>query len=327
MKGKIKFALMLSGEGDKLSDLGKYEEAIESYKKAIAIDSDDGYFYNGTGDALFQLGKYEEAIESYKKAITINEKYSFSEYKEAMLAYKSKGIIPADFKLINKIQNPYAGLGLSMHRLGKYKEAIKAYDKVLEIDSINQSALRFKKIALSELDTAGKLKMNLLDKKCASESIVSPIPSEHPNMLNDYKLTDDLIKAVKLEGATDEDINWWWRLSEQERIDVIIINRKQAFNAFTQFHKLGMSEREACNQVLKRLIHYEKYPIDNNYINVTLKNISKADYPLPWELSNRLGKYVSNRLIIEGKDNFKAEIDIYSSANAFLRQKIKEGKI
>ena len=53
------------------TDQGKYDEAIESYKKSLQIKADQYGVYNNMGNAYVEQGKYEEAIESYKKSLQI----------------------------------------------------------------------------------------------------------------------------------------------------------------------------------------------------------------------------------------------------------------
>ena len=50
---------------------GKYDQAIEAYKKAIEISPDDHIAYYNLGNAYDEQDKYEEAIEAYNKAIEI----------------------------------------------------------------------------------------------------------------------------------------------------------------------------------------------------------------------------------------------------------------
>ena len=57
--------------GNALEKLGRNEEAIASYDKALKIKPDYHLAWNGRGNALEKLGRYEEAIASYDKALKI----------------------------------------------------------------------------------------------------------------------------------------------------------------------------------------------------------------------------------------------------------------
>ncbi len=52
-----------------LRDLGKLEEAVASYRKALVIKPDFAEAYNNLGNALSDLGKLEEAVATYRKAL------------------------------------------------------------------------------------------------------------------------------------------------------------------------------------------------------------------------------------------------------------------
>ena len=60
--------------GTILFDLGKYEEALGSFKKAYAQD-DDGWYLYSIGRCLRRLERYEEAVENLlnSRQISIDE--------------------------------------------------------------------------------------------------------------------------------------------------------------------------------------------------------------------------------------------------------------
>ena len=92
-------------EGNQLFDLQKYEEAIASYDKAIAIKPDYHEAWYNRGFALGRLKKYEEAIASYDKAIAIKP-----DFYEA-----------------------WNGRGVALWYLQRYEEALKYYEKAISI--------------------------------------------------------------------------------------------------------------------------------------------------------------------------------------------------
>ena len=55
-----------------LSNLGKFNESIEYYDKALAISPNDVYALNNKGFTLYNLGQYEEAIRYYDKILAID---------------------------------------------------------------------------------------------------------------------------------------------------------------------------------------------------------------------------------------------------------------
>ena len=92
-------------EGNKLLRLQKYQEAIASYDKAIAIKPDFHEAWYGRGLCLDNLQKYQEAIASFDKAIAIK-----SDFHEA-----------------------WHNRGFSLNELQKYQEAITSFDKAIAI--------------------------------------------------------------------------------------------------------------------------------------------------------------------------------------------------
>lgn len=98
--------LALIFSGDALAALGRHQDAIENYKKAIGKGQDAGA-HNGWGNALLNLKRYEDAIEQYRQAAAIDP----------------------------KLAHPHNGWGVALASQGKYEDAIKQYRQATELDS------------------------------------------------------------------------------------------------------------------------------------------------------------------------------------------------
>ncbi len=96
----------LSNKGVSLANLGKLQEAIACFDRALEINPRNAEAWNNKGVSLANLGKPEEAIACYDRALEINPRYAG--------AWNNKGV--------------------SLANLGKLQEAIACYDRALEIN-------------------------------------------------------------------------------------------------------------------------------------------------------------------------------------------------
>ena len=135
-------------EAEKYYNDKNYEEAVKCYDEIIKIDSAFKDAYNNRGLSYKNLGRYEEAITDFTKAIEIDIKVNTNPtYKEA---YNNRGNLynnlgryeeaVLDFdKVIELNTNPtfkevYNNRGFSYAKLEKYEEAVSDYTKAIEID-------------------------------------------------------------------------------------------------------------------------------------------------------------------------------------------------
>ncbi|WP_414588282.1 CHAT domain-containing protein, partial [Scytonema sp. PCC 10023] len=112
-----------NNRGVALGNLGRHEEAIASYDKAIEIKPDYDSAWNNRGVALGNLGRYEDAVASYNKAIEIK---------------------PDD-------DSAWYNRGVALGELGRYEEALASYDKAIEIKPDYDWAWNNRAVALNNL--------------------------------------------------------------------------------------------------------------------------------------------------------------------------------
>ena len=119
--------------------LGKLNEAMEAYTKAISIKPDYAEAYLNMGIVLKEQRKLNEAMEAYTKAISIKPDFAEA-YNSMGNTLKEQGKLKEAIKAYNKalsIKPDYAeayyNMGVTLQDLGKLEEAIKAYNKALSI--------------------------------------------------------------------------------------------------------------------------------------------------------------------------------------------------
>jgi len=133
----------------------------------------------------------------------------------------------------------------------------------------------------------------------------------------------ELLQYLLNEGVTEVDIKWWGSLNAQQQEDIKNANRALMFTAFNNFINLKITPDEAMKKVMTNYILYGDFPVDSGYISEhSSLGFSKEDYYLPWELSDRVGRYVSDQFI-NNKEKFSEQVKSFSTVNAFLRNKIK----
>jgi tetratricopeptide (TPR) repeat protein len=126
--------------GNAYLDKGLFDEAIDAYKKALAIDSRDSTAHANAGVAYEKKGMLDAAISKYKDAIHVNANADLPHYnlgnlykvkgmhEQAILEYKKAlAINPSLFSAHNNLGQIYAEKGL-------FDEAILEYQRALSID-------------------------------------------------------------------------------------------------------------------------------------------------------------------------------------------------
>ena len=126
--------------------LGRYEEAITSYDKALKFKPDYKSAWYNRGVVLRVLSQNEEAIASFDKALKFkpdDEQVwiargaalgALGQYKEAITSFdKALKFKPDD-------EQVWIARGAALGALGQFEEAITSYDKALEIKLDDEQA-------------------------------------------------------------------------------------------------------------------------------------------------------------------------------------------
>ena len=98
--------------GHAYQDLGRLEEAVEEYKRAIAINQDDYKAHYNLGTVYDQQGRLDLSLQSYQRSILANPAYA----------------------------NAHFNIGIIYQKLGQLDKAIGHFSKVTELDPADYEA-------------------------------------------------------------------------------------------------------------------------------------------------------------------------------------------
>lgn len=113
--------------GVQLFQVGRYEEALRCFDKAIEIDGKGIFYLREKGRTLLRMGRYKAAITSFDKALE-GEPYYYSYF---IWRYK----------------------GYALALLGNIEEAISCLNKVMEIEPRTGAQLEFRELIRKQHDS------------------------------------------------------------------------------------------------------------------------------------------------------------------------------
>lgn len=104
---------------------GKYNEAIEAFRKATQLDHLFAKAFEGMGRAYHALGKSEEAEKYLQKAADI--------YMDKENVEDAESILNDILEISSESANVFNSLGVLYRKKGDFKKALKNYEKALRV--------------------------------------------------------------------------------------------------------------------------------------------------------------------------------------------------
>jgi hypothetical protein len=161
----------------------------------------------------------------------------------------------------------------------------------------------------------------------AKEESLKEDTSDLPQNVGDFLLekesSDEKIRSIlakkRREGVRDQDIKWWFNMHDFEIRILLKVDDMNKHALFAKFRKEdGLSEDKAANGVRK------SYPLFGDPDDTT--HTTGEDRPLPYELKDRINRYVVERMQTD-PETFKKEIEQSSTFNALIREEVRKGNI
>ena len=134
---------------------GRFDEAIEDFHKAIQVDPHSSDALNNLGNALAARGRIDEAIQNYRQAIQINPNFpkALNNLGVALAAMGKLDEAIENYRQAIHIKPNYSealnNLGHVLANKGRLDEAIESFHEAIQVDSHSSDALNNLGVALA----------------------------------------------------------------------------------------------------------------------------------------------------------------------------------
>ena len=149
--------MALDNKGTGLEMLGRHEEAIACFDEALRLDPCNPSAWSHKGATLDSLGRYEQALQSQNRALELNPHETQAWVNKAVtlenLGRKDEAIACCDkvLELDPRDTTALTNKANTLLDLGQPEEAAKCYDEALRVDPVAAEAWTGKGTALGRL--------------------------------------------------------------------------------------------------------------------------------------------------------------------------------
>jgi len=125
--------------GDEHSGAGRYQDSLDSYRKALDADPDSVTAYNGIGVVSARMKQYDEAVAAYDKALKRDPDSAWTR-SNLGLAYIEMGRYPEAIETLRQAVRSMPDLSVAHFNLGiayakseRYREAAASYQEAIRL--------------------------------------------------------------------------------------------------------------------------------------------------------------------------------------------------
>jgi predicted O-linked N-acetylglucosamine transferase (SPINDLY family) len=218
-------------------ELDQINKALESYKEAIKIDPSYAEAHNNIGNLFVEIDQLDHAIDSFQKAVALSPQYLEAHYSLSIV-FQNLGQFKNMASHLNEViaikpdfSEAHNNLGIALKELGQLDNSVESYKRALTIKPDYLEAHNNLGNVLKEL---GQFEEAIQSYKEAL--LIEPdYPVLHNNLGNVLKELgrfDDAIKSY--EKAIDSDLN---NLESYNNLGNILVDQGQILDAVKYFEK------------------------------------------------------------------------------------------
>ena len=133
--------------GASYASINDHVNAINFYKKALEIDTNNFEILNNLGKSQIELLLYSDALNTFNKSLDINPNNYDTYFNLGIIFFEKENYEDAlncylkAIELNNKFDKLFYNVGILKTKVGRNKEAINYFEKTLEINNLNTKAL------------------------------------------------------------------------------------------------------------------------------------------------------------------------------------------
>jgi protein O-GlcNAc transferase len=119
--------------------LGRWNDALISYDRALALRPDQAGALCNRGVTLYNLGQFEEALASYDRAIVLRPDYAQALTNRGVTLHKlmrfEEALESCDRAITLRPDHAetFSNRGVTLHELKRFEEALESYDRALAL--------------------------------------------------------------------------------------------------------------------------------------------------------------------------------------------------
>lgn len=121
-------------------DAGRYDKAVECFRRAVKLDPNFAVAHCNLGGALVQLGRYDKAAAAFRQALRVRPDLAEAHHNLGVVLRRQRRLDEAiaSIRRALKLKPDYASahnnLGATLAEAGRHEEAIASYRRTLELN-------------------------------------------------------------------------------------------------------------------------------------------------------------------------------------------------